>query len=328
MWSVFPVNVALRLCFVWVAMSGVGATITTVKKPDAQPVPKAVASMNPTTLDLSQFYFPRKGPPAFQEIAKHREFDGVPFQIGGQIKMWGKMPACYPDTIHGIRVGRTFDDLYLVHHTGWPDVEGEAVAYLCFNYEDGTKYIVPIRYGYQVRDWYNLPSYEKETMADPNTTICMRLPPTRFKAPMRVFKSRIANPSPQKLVETLDVVSARHLASYMLLAATVVDRSSETSAAAVGDRHFDGKLTVRVVDDATGNPIEGAVVIPRMSVFDEGVVGSPFYTSAAGEGVIPYPLRHTRMLSASVAKDGYQNGGGGWRVPAPDVVTIRLKPNP
>ncbi|MEN6405651.1 MAG: hypothetical protein ABFC77_04180 [Thermoguttaceae bacterium] len=327
-------NVALRLCFVWaMTLSGIGvAAVPEIPKQTGPEVSKNTAPTRPMTLDLSQFYYPRKGPAAFQEIAKNREFDGVPFQIGGQIKMWGKTPvsrgAPYPDTVCGIRVGRTFDDLYLVHHTGWPDVEGETVAYLCFNYGDGTKQIVPIRYGYQVRDWYNLPSYEKETMADPNTTICLRLPPMQFKAPIRVFKSRIANPLPKKIVETLDIVSSRHLASYVLLAATVTDRSQETTMAPVGDRQFDGKLTVRVVDDATGHPIEGAVVTPGMSVLNEGVVGSPFYTSAAGEGVIPYPTRHTTVLFASVEKEGYQRSGNSWRVPAPDVVTIRLRPNP
>jgi len=49
---------------------------------------------------------------------------------------------------------------------------------------------------------------------------------------------------------------------------------------------FDGKLIIHVVDNITGKPIEGALVDPGMTVDDEGVVASPFYTSSDGEGSI------------------------------------------
>ncbi len=188
-------------------------------------------------------------------------FDGVPFQVSGTVRLYGQTQAergdKRPVSAKGLRIGRTFDDLYVIHYAMWPDADGQTIGYLCLNYDDGTESILPIRYGVHLRDWYNLPSYEKEAVKDPHTTVCWRRPPAEYKAPIRLFKSRLANPSPQKVVKTMDIVSARSLAGYNVIAATVADRDAVRGEKLVGDRNFDGKLLIRVVDDSTGQPIEG-----------------------------------------------------------------------
>ena len=159
-----------------------------------------------------------------------------------------------------------------------------------------------------------------------------------YKAPVRLFESRLVNPSPEKVVETMDMVSARNLAGYNLFAATVVDhrlgdapklkrnRRSVDTPKLTGDRHFDAKIVIRVVDDATDKPIAGALVQPGMFVLGEGVVGSPFYTSSAGKGRIPYPSEDTTKIWAQVEKDGYRSDAKGWQSPIPDTFIFRLKP--
>jgi len=289
------------------------------------------AAGKPLMLDISKYYFkPSTGLPHFKSFCGLQFVDGLPFQIDGQARLYGKTSAgrgmVYPDSATEIRVGRKFDELYLIHHTTWPDVQGETIAYISLNYADGSKYIFPIRYGFHVRDWFNLPSYEKERMADPDTTICWRRPPVIFKAPIRIFKSRFANPLHDKVVNTMDVVSARNLASYNLLAATVVDSNGSKRVELAEDRDFDAKVTIRVVDDTTGKPIEKALVLPGMVVLGEGVVGSPFYTSSAGEGTVPYPTENTRRIWAQVKKQGFQSQSRHWTSPAPKVFTFRLKP--
>lgn len=299
---------------------------------DPQPQ-KPEAEADSTALDLAEFYQSHfKQSSLFKTISGRQVIDNLPFQIDGIVCFYGKTEASrggesLPDTVKGIRVGRKFDDLHLIHYTSWPDVEGQTVAYVCLNYEDGTVAILPIRYGYQVRDINNLPSYEKETMADPDTKICWRHAPRQYKAPMRIFKSKFTNPSPEKTVQTLTFVSARNLAAYYLLAATVANRHDAGTPKFIGDRQFDGKLTIRVLDDATGKPIEGALVMPGMNVLEEGVVGSPFYTSSTGEGTIPYPTKNTKSIYASVEKDGYKSEANGWSSTIPNTYTFRLKPN-
>jgi hypothetical protein len=293
-----------------------------------QPSPKT----EPLVLDLSEFYRQPslKANKQYEELTGRRVMDGLPFQIDGQVRLYGETPNSrgeqLPDTRKGIRIGRKFDELHLIHHTTWPDAEGQTVAYVCLNYADGTECIFAIRYGVHVRDWFNLPSYEKESVTDPNTTICWRRSPVMYKAPVRIFKSKFENPSPRKVVATMDIVSARNLAAYNLLAATVANRDPGRATRLVGDRSFNGKLVIRVVDNATGKPIEGTLVVPGMNVLDEGVVASPFHTSSAGEGTIPYPIKDTRTIFASVKKEGYRPVNQGWERPIPGEFTFRLAP--
>lgn len=289
------------------------------------------AQAEPLTLDLSQCYFrPNASLDVFKSFSGRQVIDGLPFQIDGQVRLYGATPSArgkvYPCTKKGIRIGRKYDELHLIHHATWPDAEGQPVAYICLNYADGTEYVFPLRYGVHVRDWFNLPSYEKETVTDPDTTICWRRTPVLFKAPVRIFRSKFVNPSPEKVVDTMDIISSRNLAAYNLLAATVANRRSVGTPKLVGNRHFDGKLVIQVVDDVTGKPIAGALVLPGMGVLNEGVVGSPFYTSSAGKGTIPYPVQDTSRIFASVKKEGYQPKCQSWASPAPSAFTFRLTP--
>lgn len=258
-------------------------------------------------------------------------FDGMPFEVSGTIRLYGESQAANqgdkrPVSVKGVRIGCKFEELHVVHYAMWPDADGQTIGYLCLNYDDGTESILPIRYGVHVRDWYNLPSYEKEAVKDPNTTVCWRRPPDAYKAPIRLFKSKLLNPSPEKVVKTMDIVSARSLAGYNVIAATVADHDSVRAEKLVGDRKFDGKLLIRVVDDSTGQPIEGAFVYPGMNVLDEGVVGSPFYTSSAGEGTIPFPTKDTKYVQASVKKEGYRPDSHTWQPAESGTFTFRLVP--
>jgi hypothetical protein len=296
------------------------------QKPDANEKEEA------STLDLSSAKGkPVRLPRVFESFAGRQVIDGMPFQIDGNVSVYGKMlddrnKGVYPFTRKGIRIGRKFDCLYLIHHAYWPDVEGATIAYAVLNYADGTEHIIPIRYGVHVRDWFNLPSYEKEAVSDPDTTICWRHEPATYKAPVRLFESRFENPSPDIVVASMDIVSARSLAAYNLLAATVANhRTTPAPAVFSGDRKFDRRVVIRVVDATTGQPIEGALVLPGMTVQEEGVVGSPFLSSSAGKGTIPYPSKDTTNIYATVEKKGYQSESTAWQSAFPDAFTFRLK---
>ncbi len=274
-------------------------------------------NQNSQPLDLSEFYPDGPVPHAILDLFSGRQIiDGLPFQIDGRIRLYGQYRSDapkhpLPNSIKGIRISRKFDDLHLIHHAMWPDVEGQPIAYIRLNYIDGDEFLYAIRYGVHVSDWYFLPSYEKETVSDPNTNICWRRPPVQYKAPVRLFKTRLANPFPEKVVETMDVISARSLASYGLVAATVAQRLPR-GPSAEAPRRFDGAITLRVVDDATGEPIHGALVMPGMNVEGEGVVAAPFYTSVTGEGTLRFPVKKTTNFWVTVKKEGYQSKSQSW----------------
>ena len=280
-------------------------------------------------LDLSRFHTQmfitgKETNAGFQTVAGQRMFDGVPFVVDGRgcvygrklgSEMRGNIPA-HPDFI-GIQVGRKFDEIHLLHVTQWADVEGQEIAFIRLNYADGTKHELPICFGAHARDWQRLPAEEQELLTDPNSKIIWRAPGDEsFEATMRLFKSMLTNPHPERVVTTMDVVSTKHLAAYDLFAVTVADRDSSRPvtplfAAEEPERHFDGVLTVRVTARPSGQPVAGALVQPGMDVDEVGVIAIPFLTSATGEGVVRYPVGRATSISVSVEKEDFGSQSAG-----------------
>jgi len=293
-------------------------------------------------IDLSRFYKDRLGNDA-AGIYRRQVFDGLPFHVDGRLVVFGQSQvnwdnrgktngnagARYPDKL-GIPVGRKFEELHLIHATYWPDVEGETIALIRLNYQDGTKAELPIIYGGHVRDFQRIRTEESETMSDPDTKIIWRGPGNAgFKSTQRAFKSRLMNPNPEKVVVTMDVVSTHHRAAYQLLAATVAktDFRREVSKPVPSDepeRHFQDAMTIRVLDADTGLPVKGALVNPYMDVDGPYMVAAPFYADAAGEGVIRYPKERTKHISMSVEVNGYATGHAGWSGDFPETNIVQL----
>jgi hypothetical protein len=200
----------------------------------------AATTNEPMMLDASRFYYDRFVTPertngTFAAVNGVQVFDGLPFDVRGRGCLYGEKEFNwnrassptnafeYPDFI-GLPVGRTFDELHVLDACRWADVQGQTIAYVRLNYADGTRVELPVKFGVQVRDWQRLRSEEKETLTDPDSKIIWRNDRlTGLKGTTRLFKSRFENPYPQKVVDTIDFISTRHLASYEIVAATVAN---------------------------------------------------------------------------------------------------------
>ena len=285
-----------------------------VRGDGAEATPRRTGDSGPLILDIARFYRTTNNR-YLQSVQGRQVIDGLPFQIDGEAILYGKTQASqnnssvYQDAFTGIRINRAFDELHLIHATKWPDVEGQIIARIRLNYADGTRQEFPVTYGGHVRDWFRLPSEEKELLTDHDSKIVWRGPGDEgLRTTSRLFASTLRNPEPQKVVESMDVVSTRSLAAYDLLAATVANADpnrplSPPNVLDEPERNFDGQLAIRAVDQATGQPVAGALVDPYMTVDEAGVVGTPFYTSADGEGVVHYPIAKTTSVSVTVEKD-------------------------
>lgn len=323
--------------------TGVAAALRARESQPAVAPPLSVADTNALVLDIARFYRTRfvienQTNATFQSIVGRQVIDGLPFEIGGQAMLYGQSAdragGRFPEAFDGIRVGRRFDELHLIHHTLYQDAQGQTVALIRLNYEDGTAVELPIQAGVHVRDWFRTSAEETEILADPNTKVIFRgrLPAGAFSGTrVRLFKSVLRNPDPGKTVATMDIVSARHKASYALVAATVANRQDNRPVTRPWPddepaRRFDGTLTVRVVDQSTGAPVEGALV--GWSIEGEQLWGvvPPFWTSAAGEGVIRYPVDRTKIVKLSVEKEGYAAASTQLSNQIPAEVTVSLSP--
>jgi hypothetical protein len=293
----------------------------------------------PRVLDITRFVKPFRAfgqnVSTFQPISGRQVIDGLPFEVDGQAVIFGQTCVLlrhetFPLSLTGIAIGRRFDELHLLHQTRFADAEGTTIARIRLNYADGTGYEFPIVYGGHVRDWLRTPHEEKELLTDPNSKVVWRgasASPGFESSSTRLFKSVVRNPFPRKVVTTMDVISTRRMASYVLVGATVTSRDwgrPVTTAVALKDPqwNFDGQTVLHVVDEQTGKPIEDATV----TTFLDGIWGGVFYTPTSGSEVIRYPVGHTGTMYIGVRKEGYVAQDRNWDGHFPDEYTIGLSP--
>ncbi|HEX4141818.1 MAG TPA: hypothetical protein VHY09_15830 [Candidatus Methylacidiphilales bacterium] len=298
-------------------------------------------------LDLSPYYArhfqaPDGSDSKFKGYAGRKMIDGLPFDIGGEIMLYGKEEADrgkeHPQGVTGIPIGRKFDELHLVDIVQWREYPGCPVATLRLHYADGSGADIPIKYGVHVIDWCRLDSEDAETLSDPHTKIIWRGPGGAL-GPVRLFKSELNNPFPHKIAKTLDVLSTGSGCSYDLIAATVASRDPKRDVTPpmplVPARHFAGALTVCVLDKKTGEPIVGAEIYPAMIIGNTSLVADNVVTGADGTAVVKYPKDAklgAKDLRLKITKPGYGDcelhWNNGWQAgQIPDGITYRLAPD-
>jgi len=265
-------------------------------------------------------------------------FDGLRFNLNGQVTLWGREMAwrgeILPVAIRGVPVNARFDELHLVHHGRWSDAEGQVVARVRLNYADGSRHEYPIRWGYHVRDWSFLPSYETETLGDPNAKVIWRDPAgnnTRYKGFRRLWKTHFMNPHPDRLVRSIDFESAGSNGHYAVISAVVArtDPGREQTRSIPFDqppRHFDGRLRVTVKDGKTGQPIPRVRIAPAAYTHGVNVVAEHYFTDEQGQAEVRYWKGKTRQLSYRAIAPGYHSKSDYFEGEIPDRIEVRLQP--
>lgn len=275
-----------------------------------------------------QFFTEKRTNSPYKGMLGRRVFDGLPFAIDGRILMDGQNDSGLPE-VSGIKVGRKFEELHLIHTAQWHEYEGCPIAILRLHYADGTSHDFEVKYAVQVTA-NRLPSEAREILTDPDSKLISR-GPGPFKGDTRLIKTVFKNPCPAKKVETMDVISTHSRASYILVAATLANQDSQRAVTPPiplndPDYHFDGAVKIQVVDAESSAAITGADVYPYMSVDDVCLVVPPMLTSTAGAAVVEYPVSRVRSMGVRVSKDGYVGVSGHWQSDEiPSSITYQLK---
>lgn len=132
-------------------------------------------------------------------------FGGVKFKVGeGLIQTSGKDTSGLPEKVEGIKVDGKLSKLHILHATHYGAAKDDViVGYYTVNYDDKSQETIPIVYGKDVLDWWQ--------MADSKE-------PTRGKvawtgdnenakgsgAKIRLFRTTWKNPEPGKKVVSID----------------------------------------------------------------------------------------------------------------------------
>jgi hypothetical protein len=133
---------------------------------------------------------------------------GIPFQVGeGILHLGSKVLPNQPEKISGIKVGRRFTRLHILHASAYAvDEKDVRIGSYTLHYEDGTTQIIPIANGRDVCGWWNRPgapepSEGKIAWKGVNDSA------TRNGATVRLFMSTWENPQPDKAVLRIDYAS-------------------------------------------------------------------------------------------------------------------------
>lgn len=158
----------------------------------------------------------------------------APFVVSEVIQVLGTGLAAlhpdYPKEVRGIRVGRTVQHLHFLQGTGWAEKDGVVVGRYRVRYEGGESIEIPIRYGFDVRNW----QYWPEGVAGEvdGAMPVWKGPQERWKSlypewGVRLYAQSWRNPHPEKVVESVDFESAMSVSAPFLVGLTA-EISSET----------------------------------------------------------------------------------------------------
>ncbi len=148
---------------------------------------------------------------------------GESFDIRGVVQLSGIaqpfLTLNYPASVRGIPVATNARRLHFLHSTGWRVTPGRPIAHYLIRYRDGSSRVLPVVYGYHVRDWYpqsgespaestGLREYAVQDIAQPG-------------GERRLYVTSWENPQPDLEIAALDFVSEQTESAPFLLAITV-----------------------------------------------------------------------------------------------------------
>jgi hypothetical protein len=150
----------------------------------------------------------------------------VQFDIRGLIQLAGtqlqtQAGALCPVSATSLPIGRKFARLHVLHGAAWPEQEGAKVGAYVLHYVDGRQLELPILYGEDVRNWWDVDDRGKE--ASRATLVWTGQNPaiSRANGLLRLFKRTWDNPRPDVVVESIGFTSTMTKCAPFLIALTL-----------------------------------------------------------------------------------------------------------
>ncbi len=194
-------------------------------------IPGRPPEAGPAQLDLSTLYNAPLTQPWHSAITNNdlsalpqglQTLQGRSFDIRGVVQLAGTAEAylrrLYPDSVRGITVHQNVRQIHFLQSTGWTVADGTQIAYYLIHFEDETRRLVPVVYGYDVRNWWPQPNEPP----DPSTGLHLAWqgPGTNTNS-RRLYLTSWINPQPDIPVQTIDFISTLSDAAPFLIAITL-----------------------------------------------------------------------------------------------------------
>lgn len=158
----------------------------------------------------------------------HQVFRNVPFEIGGEIHLWGfgratNNTSYYPECVPDIAVGRKFETLYVYHGSYYKSPDGTPVCWVVMRYADGSSATNTLSFGADILDW--MVGGSEAPLRTPYATNSMlawvggKFSETQDNR-LRFCMTALNNPHPDRIVSTIDLISCKTKTVPIILAMT------------------------------------------------------------------------------------------------------------
>lgn len=221
---------------------------------DRRLVPRRDTGASPAQVDLTEHYTGLLSDPLYPPFSADWqdndlsnlsvglvELGGVSFDLRGVIRLRATHPSGrpwtliwdqYPARVGGIKIGRKFAHLHVLHGAagGWIHAPGGArqavpdgtpIARFTYHYADGSQHTDDVVYGKDVRDWWeglgDKTDTERGQVAWHGTNPIAEASGAR----LRLYRTTLANPQPDRLVTHLDYESLLTACGHFVVALTV-----------------------------------------------------------------------------------------------------------
>ncbi len=148
-----------------------------------------------------------------------QEFGGTKFDVRGILQLASLNSDSYidfPKQFTGIPVERSAARLHLLGGTCWTDNDGTQTAKVILHYVDGSIQELPLTYGEHFRDW----TYISDQTEEATRAKVVWAKQNAVGRIVRIYKTTIENPRPDRKIQTLDFVSNMSNAAAFVIAVT------------------------------------------------------------------------------------------------------------
>ena len=144
------------------------------------------------------------------------------FDIRGVVQLAGTAESylrrVYPDAVRDLPVNQYARRIHFLHATGWTVADGTQIGHYLVQYADDTQRLVPVVYGYDVRNWWPQPN------EPPPDSTGLRLAwqgPGTDNNSRRLYLTSWTNPRPDLPIRSIDYFSSLSDAAPFLIAITL-----------------------------------------------------------------------------------------------------------
>lgn len=236
--------------------------------------------------------------------------DGMLFQIDGRLEVTGMTAAregdFAPTRLEGIPVGRKASRLVLLHGAIGSEDDGVPLAKLVLHYADGRTRDLRIAYGAHVRNCLGNRKETRTDLADRDSRVvwAFRNDNVRSDFQLRLFQTAWANPRPDEVIQSFDVVSFFSRATPVLVALTLAEdpvgpepaadlRRTERKAHDWSDAAYRRQFVVQAFEASNGAPLTNALAYLTLQDDKSSFYFGAGQADASGRIALDYPPQQT-----------------------------------